>query len=452
MSEKDGVASSPIPTARGLPMAGNVFALLRDMRGFVTERYLELGPVFRVRVMNRPFTVLAGPEANRFVQRDGVRHLRSYEYWSRFNARFGAARSVLSTDGAEHKAFRDVFRRAYSRRFALDHAGSLVDITRRSIASWPRNAPFSVTPALQRIVTDQVGTLTTGVSPRPWNDDLVHFVHVLLLTNIVPIPFLYWTPKCRRAAARVDELYRTVVKCHSGDRRNRGTNAPDLIDELLDLHESDPGLLSEADLKVSVLGPFIAALDTVAGTCSFMLYALLRNPDLLARARAEADTLFADGEPAWSDVGKMDVLHRTALETLRMYPVVPMLVRTVTNRFEFAGYRIEAGESVMVATSVPHYLPECFPDPDRFDIERYAEGRAEHRQPYAYAPFGLGPHRCLGNGFAEVQIIVTMATLLHDVELALHPSGYRLKTAEVPLPRPRDSFRVRASAGNADGD
>ena len=140
MSEKDGVGSSPIPTARGLPMAGNVLALLRDMRGFVTERYLELGPVFRVRVMSRPFTVLAGPEANRFVQRDGVRHLRSYEYWSRFNARFGAARSVLSTDGAEHKAFRDVFRRAYSRRFALDHAGSLVDITRRSIASWPRNA------------------------------------------------------------------------------------------------------------------------------------------------------------------------------------------------------------------------------------------------------------------------------------------------------------------------
>ena len=98
--------SSPLPTARGLPLAGNVFALLRDMRGFVTERYLELGPVFRIRVMHRPFTVLAGPEANRFVQRDGARHLRSYEYWSRFNSRFGAARSVLSTEGAEHKVFR----------------------------------------------------------------------------------------------------------------------------------------------------------------------------------------------------------------------------------------------------------------------------------------------------------------------------------------------------------
>ena len=443
------MASSRIPIARGLPVAGNVFALMRDMRAFVTERYLELGPVFRIRVMNRRFTVLAGPEANRFFQRDGARHLRTYEYWGRFAARFGAARSVLSTDGAEHKVFRDVFRRAYSKRFALDHASGLVDIARRSIASWPQNAPLSVTPALQRIVSDQVGTLTTGVSPRPFNDDLVHFVHVLFLTNIISNTFLYWTPKYRRAARRVDELYRVVVERHSGERRNRGDTAPDLIDELLDLHESDPTFLSETDLKVSVLGPFIAALDTVAGTCSFMLYALLRDPDLLARARAEADTLFADGEPAWPDVGKMDVLHRTALETLRMYPTVPMLARTVTNSFELAGYRIEAGQAVFVATSVPHYLAECFPEPDRFDIGRYTEARAEHRQPFAYAPFGLGPHRCLGNGFAEVQIIVTMATLLHELDLALHPSGYRLKTAELPLPRPRDSFRVRARPRNA---
>ena len=125
-----------------------------------------------------------------------------------------------------------------------------------------------------------------------------------------------------------------------------------------------------------------------------------------------------------------------------------MLARTVTNSFEFAGYRVEAGETVFAATSVPHYLPECFPEPDRFDIERYTEARSEHRQPYAYAPFGLGPHRCLRNGFAEVQIAVTMATLLHEVDLALHPSGYRLKTAELPLPRPRDSFRVRASPRN----
>ena len=134
-----------------------------------------------------------------------------------------------------------------------------------------------------------------------------------------------------------------------------------------------------------------------------------------------------------------------------MYSAAPMLARSVINAFEFAGYRIEAGDAVFAATSVPHYLPECFPDPDRFDIERYTEARAEHRRPFAYAPFGLGPHRCLGNGFAEVQMLVALATVLREVDLVLHPSGYRLKTMQVPLPRPRDSFRVRVTPRSGNG-
>ena len=125
-----------------------------------------------------------------------------------------------------------------------------------------------------------------------------------------------------------------------------------------------------------------------------------------------------------------------------MYPVAPLVVRTAANSFEFAGYRIRAAEQVMIATAVPHYLPECFPEPERFDIGRYGPDRAEHRQPYVYAPFGLGAHRCLGNGFAEVQIAATMATLLHEVDLALDRTGYNLKTTQMPLPAPDRSFRV----------
>ena len=97
----------------------------------------------------------------------------------------------------------------------------------------------------------------------------------------------------------------------------------------------------------------------------------------------------------------------------------------------------------MIATAVPHYLPECFPEPQRFDIDRYGPERAEHKQPYVYAPFGLGPHRCLGNGFAEVQIAVTMATILHEVDFDLDRSGYSLKTTQVPMPAPDESFKIR---------
>ena len=88
-----------------------------------------------------------------------------------------------------------------------------------------------------------------------------------------------------------------------------------------------------------------------------------------------------------------------------------------------------------MATTVPHYLPEYFPQPERFDIDRYLPERNEHRQPGAYAPFGLGPHRCLGNGFAEVQIAVTLATIMHNVELVLDPPDYELQINPAPTPQ-----------------
>ena len=241
----------------------------------------------------------------------------------------------------------------------------------------------------------------------------------------------------------MDKLYDEVIERHSGSMRERHGAEPDLIDDLLDLHDADPKFFPEADLKIAAMGPFVAALDTVAGTCAFMLYALLRHPDVLERVRDEADEMLSGSAPADQALREMDTMHRAAMETMRMYPVTPLLVRTAANSFEFAGHRIPASERVMIATAVPHYLPEFFPETERFDIDRYGPERAEHRQPYVYAPFGLGPHRCLGNGFAEAQIAVTMATILHEVDLDLDRTDYSLRTTQMPLPAPDESFKVR---------
>ena len=363
------MADSTPPVARGWPVLGNTLSMAKDIRRFLTAQYLELGPVFGARMLHRRFTVLAGVEANRFMIRDGTRHLRAFEFWESFNARFGAARSLIGSDGAEHAVLRKLMRRGYSKQYATDRVVELADIVRREIAAWPLESPRSVRAALQRIAGDQVGTLVGGVSPLPYFDDVVYFFTALVGNQVIPNPAV-WTPRFRRASRRVHELYRKVIAQHSGDRRRRDGQG-DLIDDILDMHESDPQFLPEADLKIAALGPFVAALDTVPSTCSFMLYALLKHPELLAQVRSEADRLFADGEPTLEGLREMDTTHRAAMETMRMYPVAPLLFRTVTNAFELSGYRIPAGEHVIIATTVPHYLPECFPEPERFDIDRY---------------------------------------------------------------------------------
>ena len=233
---------------------------------------------------------------------------------------------------------------------------------------------------------------------------------------------------------------------HEQDGEQRTDAESDLVDDLLALHHADPQFLPETDLMPAVLGPFIAGLDTVGSTCAFMLYALLKHRDLLERMTAEADASFVGGTLTADALRTLDVTHRVGLETLRMYSIAPAITRKVSNTFEFAGYTIPAGENVIVATTVPHHLPEHFPEPERFDIDRYTPERQEHRQPGVFAPFGAGPHVCLGAGFAEVSIAATMATIVHEVELTLDPPDYVLKISPAPTPSPDDRFRFPRGA------
>ena len=129
------------------------------------------------------------------------------------------------------------------------------------------------------------------------------------------------------------------MESHRPERREG--QPPDFIDVLLEANRSDPQLLAETDLLVNVLAPYLVGMDTAASVCAFMLYSLLKHPDILERVREEVDEMYEEhGAPTPAGMRKLDVTHRVALETLRMYPVVPALTRTVSNSFEFEGYRV----------------------------------------------------------------------------------------------------------------
>ena len=201
--------------------------------------------------------------------------------------------------------------------------------------------------------------------------------------------------------------------------------------------------MAESDLTATVMGPFVAGLDTVGATLAFALYALLKDPELLDRARREADEAFGEGDLSGMRILQMETLLGVVMESLRMYPIAIGMRRLVINSFDYAGYRIPAGSQVLVAHTVTHHLPEFFPDPEVFDVDRYKEPRREHAQPGAWTPFGLGPHTCLGSGFAQAQIVLTLAVLLHDFDIRLARPGYTLKIDHVPAPRPSKKFRIR---------
>ena len=439
-------ATRPIPEARGLPVVGNGIAMARDMTGFLLQQYRLLGPVFRVRAPGRRYIVLAGPSANQFLNRHGKDCLRSAEVWHGFAGALGAGRVMTGMDGAEHFRLRRAHRDGYARTALENRIDDAVLIARRQAHDWVKAAgPVPVVRAMQRIITEQLGTILAGTSPREYLDDLTAFFRTLLMVKVArrrPAMWL-WTPRFRRARRRVLELFDRVLTTHL---ERPGHIQPDLIDDLLRLHESDPQFFPETDHRAAMLGPYIAGFDTVASMCAFMLYALLKHPPVMHGMRREADALFAGGPVTAAKLAASDMARRVALETLRLYPLNPAVFRWVANSFEFEGCSIAAGEPVLVATTLSHFLPELFPDPQRFDIDRYAEGRNEHKQPGAFAPFGLGTHHCLGAGFAESQMTLTMLTILHAVDLEMRPAGYELRIRRTPTSRPCNRFSLRATA------
>ena len=432
------------PIADGhLPLLGHALRLRGDLCAYFVEQYRNHGPVFEVRAPGRRFVVLAGQEANRLVGREGSAFFRMSPQWKGYAEEVGTSHLVLALDGTRHRTLRRTLRRGFSGKYASERVGTMVDIVRQYLDERADGCVVTVGELLREIALEQLAVVTTGTSARPYWRDIAVYTQALMDAHIAKrMPaVLVMGPKVRRARRRLDGFMLELLRSHE---RERPEEEWDLIDDVLDLHRNDPEFMGHTDLFVNVLAPFFAGIDTVGSTIPMALYDLLSHPDALARVRREADAAFADGPLTGDSIAGMVDTRHAVMETLRIHPVASMLSpRFVTNSFTLGGYRIVYGSMALAASAVTHFLPEHFPDPYEYDIDRYAEPRREHVQAGAYVPYGLGHHTCLAQRFAEIQSVATLAALVHHAELEMIPPGYRLQVDYSPSPRPSRSFRVR---------
>ena len=438
---RDGAAG--LPLARGWPLVGSTLAVARDPRRFFLQEYLRVGPVFKVKTLTRNFVALAGQEANLFLSRSERMHLHTSDMWDPLCAEFGATRFVLNMNGKDHVRMRRETRDGLSRQLIESEIPAAVDVIRRSVAAMPVNAPLPGLRAILGLVGETTSAIVAQSSTGEYIDDVRLVLREAVTRGFLHTPRLPRTPRRRRALRRAAELSDRWLTKHQLRQRARKANA---IDDILALHRADPMFLPECDLPLTALLPLFAGVETVGSIGACMLYAVLKNPALRERAQAEADALFAGGTPDAAKVRELDVLYRIMLEALRMYTPVPGIQRKVTTSFDFAGHRIPAGENLFLAFFVTHDLPEHFPDPQRFDMDRYLPGREEHKEPGVFTPFGVGVHHCAGRGFAETQLPLIVATLLHEADMELVPPTYELKTDRwvlFPSFVPDKGFRFR---------
>ena len=252
--------------------------------------------------------------------------------------------------------------------------------------------------------------------------------------------FMLKTPGMRRKRKKIFEPFEIIQAAHAPGLRK--DVARDFVDDMMSLHISDPQFLPETDLLFVFVTPMIASIY-LGSALAFAIYAMVTHPDLYERVQAEADALFATGDPGREDItmSAVDVTHRLIMESHRLYPIIPITMRHVMNTFVMDGYEIPVGTRVILARTAPHYVDTHFPDPLKFDIDRYLPERGEHRKPGVYAPFGLGTHTCLGSRWVELQMVVNLLLIAHHFTIDLHPTDYRIGYNPFPTSSPNKKLR-----------
>jgi cytochrome P450 len=445
-------APGPLPLAPGRALLGSLLPMLRDPLHFLVDAYRQCGPVFRLRVLNRRFVVIAGVEANLFMVRHEREFLQSGPIFGGFGAELGGELFLASADGDTHKQLRKIQSKSYSNSHIESRVPEVIAGMRRRLAVLRPGQRLDVQRLFQLLLAEQVGlVLHNHTDLAEVLDDLIRVFRVALTVRVMrrwPPAMLHW-PAYQRSRRRILAHAERVLAEHPSAAGN------DLVDDILGALERKQVIQAE-NLRLLTLGPLFGGIDTASNTSAFVLYNILSRPELRARVMQEVEAVFAEEvtpgrkpTPSWAAFQQATALRGAMMETLRMYPAAYLSVRHVAKTFEFAGHQIEAGEQLFVATAVPHFLSEYFPDPTTFDVDRYGPDRHENAQPGAFAPFGTGVHACLGARFAQSQMIVTLATLLHDLELDIDPPDYRLRVKSNPVTMP-DGLAVRVRSTKLD--
>lgn len=244
--------------------------------------------------------------------------------------------------------------------------------------------------------------------------------------------------KLRAAVALLDAHVADMIRER---RENRRPGQSDLLSRLLDARDEETGEgMSDQQIRDEVLTLFVAGHETTATGLAWVIYALCRNPEVYRALEAEVDAVGPN--PTMDDLPRLALALRVFKETLRLYPPVPVFARQAYEASELGGVPIEKHTPVMVPVYALHRKPEFWPDPERFDPDRFLPENEAARHKLAWLPFGAGPRVCIGNHFAMMEAQLVLARMLYHAR-------FESLSDESPAPfatlRPGNGVRVRVT-------
>jgi cytochrome P450 len=319
--------------------------------------------------------------------------------------------SVLVLDEKKHITQRKLLLPPFHGERMQAYGEKMSEIAAREIESWPTGVPYKLRPRMQaitlEIILETVFGVHGGERMGPLRDALRDFLdlttnpRVLLPVLLVGPDRVNRIPAFRRRVGRVDELIGREI----AERRAAEDLAErdDILSMLVAARHEDGSPMSDTEIRDELLTLLVAGHETTATALSWAMERLVRHPEKLERLRDEVEA----GEDAY--------LTATIQETLRLRPVIVVVVRKLTEPIELGGYELPAGARVTPCIHLIHRDPAIYPEPERFLPERFLDNPPGT---YTWIPFGGGVRRCLGAAFAQFEMSVVLRELVRRREIA----------------------------------
>jgi cytochrome P450 len=464
------------PAGEGL--FGHNTAFRKDRMGTLRKIALSNEPMMRLRL---PFPGIRAACANDpdIVQEVLVENAKNFEKSDmlRFSLRNLAGEGLFTSNGELWKKQRKIMAPLFQPKALEAYASDMVACAERTVAGWKDGEELELARETTRLTMGIAGKTLFDADTFSEADEIGHALTIALAWTgwVVGRPFAIGHVVTKRALEKLAERTKgpARVALARGARRFQGPVAlvgrrgrelaqaikfldehvqsmiderrtshglprQDLMSRLLAARDDEGRAMSDRQVRDEVLTLFVAGHETTATGLAWTLYEVCKNREIYAAMVREADAV--GDAPTAADLPKLDLCLRAFKEALRMYPPVYVFGRDSRHDVNIGGYDLPAPTNILTSPWVLHHSARLYPDPERFDPDRFLPVAEAARHRYAYLPFGAGPRICLGNHFAYLEAALGLAVLLRRFEFEVLGEDQPEPSATL---RPKYGIKVR---------
>jgi cytochrome P450 len=324
---------------------------------------------------------------------------------------------LLLSEDDEHRRNRKLVAPAFIHRRIPEYVKTMTDYTVRQMDRWKEGQSIDIWQEMVRLTLGVTGKSLFGSDVTSDADEVKNYLNYLShyadeqIRIPFHIPFSWKTPrnnKVRRKIAALDEIiYRMIA-----ERRASASDSGDFLSILLLARDEEDGTgMTDKQVRDEAMTIFLAGHETTANATTWMWYLLAQHPEVFRKLHDEVVSACGSTPPTFSDLPKLPYAQRVFKEALRLYPPAYILARTSIEDVFIDGYKIRKGVAVIIPPYIIHRNPEVFPEPEKFDPDRFLPEREANIPKYGYLPFAAGPRVCIGNQFAMIEGQIIAATI-----------------------------------------